>query len=92
MIRYINSLLLPPFRRLALLPAASRGARQRLGAGGAGRRQTFVNPSADGEESRFDPEWPGARDYAGRLGREVSENLIPAVDRVRVLVNEGARI
>jgi hypothetical protein len=25
-----------------------------------------------------------ARDYAGRPGREVSENLIPAVDRVRV--------
>jgi hypothetical protein len=32
----------------------------------------------------------GARDYTGRLGREASENLIPPVDRVRLLVNEGA--
>jgi len=39
-----------------------------------------------------EPEWPGARDYTGRLGREVSENLILAVDRVGLLVNEGARI
>jgi hypothetical protein len=39
-----------------------------------------------------DPEWPGARDYTGRLGREVSENLILVVNRVGLLVNEGARI
>jgi|GEM_PF-6629131 len=40
---------------------------------------------------RRDPEWSGTRDYTGRLGREVSGNLVLAVDRVRLLVNEGAR-
>ena len=32
------------------------------------------------------------RDCAGRLGREVSENLIPALDPVWLPANEGAQI
>ena len=38
------------------------------------------------------PEWSGACDYTGRLGKEVSGNLILAVGRVRLLVNEGTRV
>jgi hypothetical protein len=34
-----------------------------------------------------DPDHSGARDYKGRLSSELSENPIPAVDRVRLLAN-----
>jgi hypothetical protein len=50
------------------------------------------DPAVAGEESRSDPERPGARDCTGRPGREASENLILAVDRVRLLADEGARV
>jgi hypothetical protein len=39
-----------------------------------------------------DPGQSGARDCTGRLGGEVSGNRILAVDRLRLLVNEGAGI
>jgi hypothetical protein len=46
----------------------------------------------EGEESRSDRKWPGARDYAGRPSREVGENLILAVDRVPLPANRGANL
>jgi hypothetical protein len=38
------------------------------------------------------PQWSGARDCTGRVGSEVSENLILTVDRLRLVGNEGGRV
>jgi hypothetical protein len=56
------------------------------------RRRIRATRAVAGEQSRSGPKWSGARDYTGHLGREVTENLILAVDRARVLANEGRQL
>jgi hypothetical protein len=73
----------PPLQRDSFTPSFCRDV--------CAAREFHSKPSNPLQRAE-DPEWQGARDYTARLGREVSENLILAVDGVRLLVNEGARI